>query len=243
MIRLVALVVLGLILYFGVRKCLRTPGAVNAMNLRNGLLLLVIPFLLLLAASGRLAPLLALAGAVFTFVLRLSPYLVRYLPLLHELWSRRAASAGPSARKADGSTVNTRFVRMHLDHATGEISGEVLEGAFAGKKLSQLSRDDLMELYAECTADSESARLVKTYLDRLYGDTWSHERRSTERGSNEGKMRPEEALDVLGLSPAASKREIIDAHRRLMQKFHPDRGGSDYLASKINQAKTVLLSS
>jgi hypothetical protein len=56
-----------------------------------------------------------------------------------------------------------------------------------------------------------------------------------------GDMSVEEALQVLGLKVGASQSEIIAAHRKLMQKIHPDRGGSDYLAKKINLAKKILL--
>jgi len=50
-----------------------------------------------------------------------------------------------------------------------------------------------------------------------------------------------EALAVLGLEDDPDRDSIIRAHRRLMQQFHPDRGGSDYLAAQLNRAKDRLL--
>ncbi|MCY4030746.1 MAG: DnaJ domain-containing protein [Hyphomicrobiales bacterium] len=55
------------------------------------------------------------------------------------------------------------------------------------------------------------------------------------------KMSREEAFRVLDLEPNASAKEIRSAHRRLISKLHPDKGGGDYLASKINEARDTLL--
>ena len=59
--------------------------------------------------------------------------------------------------------------------------------------------------------------------------------------ANPGKMTAAEAREILGVKSDASREEIIRAHKRMMQKVHPDRGGTDFLAAQLNQAKDTLL--
>lgn len=73
--------------------------------------------------------------------------------------------------------------------------------------------------------------------------TSSHQQhQNNHQTATQTAMNKKQACEVLGIEPGASKEEIIRAHKRMMQKVHPDRGGSDYLASQINQAKDTLLS-
>jgi DnaJ homolog subfamily C member 19 len=65
--------------------------------------------------------------------------------------------------------------------------------------------------------------------------------RSRAGGPRSGAMSRQEAYEVLGLHPGASKSEIKEAHRRLMRGAHPDTGGSDWLAARINLARDILL--
>ncbi|NVJ98407.1 MAG: J domain-containing protein [Alphaproteobacteria bacterium] len=79
---------------------------------------------------------------------------------------------------------------------------------------------------------------------RMFGQrSWDKVRGTGTRQpqSRSGGMSEEEALDVLGLEKGASEEEIQAAYRKLMAQVHPDKGGNDYLAAKINEAKQTLL--
>jgi len=58
---------------------------------------------------------------------------------------------------------------------------------------------------------------------------------------NNSDMTKNEAFAVLGLDSSATEEDIVMAHRRLIQKLHPDTGGNEYLATQLNLAKDVLL--
>ena len=82
--------------------------------------------------------------------------------------------------------------------------------------------------------------VLETYLDRIH-EGW-RECCSSPPGASSDGMSEEKARAVLGVGPDATREEIINAHRRLIQRLHPDRGGSDYLAVQLNTAKDLLLS-
>jgi len=164
-------------------------------------------------------------------------------------FSRMHGAAGGDAATGQTSDVDTRFLRMTLDHDTGAMSGEVKEGAFAGRRIESLGVDELVQLLRACwTEDQQSAQVLEAYLNRVHPDWRERARAGTGNGgagagaaARGGAMSRAEALDVLGLNDGATEAEIKDAHHRLIAGLHPDHGGSTYLAAKINQARDVLL--
>jgi hypothetical protein len=174
---------------------------------------------------GMLPELLGLAGVVVaTLVARAA---------------RRAASGGfstPGAGKR--SEVRTAYFDAWIDHGTGDVGGTVLKGRLAGRGFDALSDAELLDLHGECASDGDSLKILESYLERRLGSDWRTARAPRKKN---GDMDQEEALAVLGLAAGASDEEIRAAHRRLIQRVHPDVGGSADLAARINRAKEVLL--
>jgi hypothetical protein len=179
-------------------------------------------------------------GAAFTGLLvamrQSLPTLIRLFPMLASLRGQGAPSQGQT------STVESAVLRMQLDHDSGDLQGEVLKGKYQEWQLAEMDRQQLEELLEYCRSeDNDSLQLLDSYLQQRFpGETpfGAQQQATGDSGANIGRK---EALAVLGLAEGASEEDIIAAHRKLMQKLHPDRGGNDYLAAKINQAKDLLL--
>jgi hypothetical protein len=163
------------------------------------------------------------------------------------LFGGSGAPLGGKASKSPGQTskIVTDHLEMELDHDTGAMRGRVLKGMFAGREIETMSPAELAMLWQDCRfSDVQSAQIIEAYLDSAH-PSWREDmaRAGGDSGvaSGDGVMTRAEAYEVLGLGPGASEEEIRHAHRELMLKLHPDRGGSVYLAAKINRAKDVLL--
>jgi hypothetical protein len=150
---------------------------------------------------------------------------------------------GKAKTPGQKSRVATSLLAMELDHDSGTMDGEVLSGPCKGKRLSSLNQQEIISFHSLCKqAGDQSLPLYEVWLDRSQPEwraAWGGGAKAAAAGG--GTMTREEAYAVLGLKSGASIEDVKAAHKRLMKDFHPDRGGSDYLASKINAAKDVLL--
>jgi hypothetical protein len=231
----VALVGVGLILHWFLRA---EPRQILRALRWGGLAVAVVIAIVLLVTRQ------------FQLLYFLAIFLVPWIMRARALRNRMKSARGPTEGQA--SEVRTRFVVMQLDHDSGEMDGTVREGPFAGKRLSALTFEQVVGLYrAARAADQASAQVLQAYLERMHGEAW---RAQPDEGPGEGAgqagsgyksaggpLSHSEARAILGVGPEATDDEIKRAHRRLMKQFHPDHGGSDYLAARINEAKEVLL--
>lgn len=156
---------------------------------------------------------------------------------------RGATAAGEGSRF---SRFRSAMIEVEVDHATGLMEGTVLAGAHAGRRLAALDQSLLRQLHEECGAfDPEGVALLEAYFDRRFAGwrEYAQGDRDTRTCTHtqSGVMTKEEAYQVLGLQPGAGVDEVRKAYRLLMKKFHPDQGGTAYLAARINQARETLL--
>ncbi|MEM7570848.1 MAG: molecular chaperone DnaJ [Pseudomonadota bacterium] len=206
-------------------------------GLAGFILLFLVGVVLVLVLTGRATAALPFLFGAFLAYSRLRQGYGLF-QFLRRLWG------ATTQKQRDLSEIETDYLAMSLDKATGVLDGKIKKGLFAGQFLASLSRAELIEKYGELRrADGESAQLLEAYLDRTEGQGWRSGGANGARGhkSASGSLSRREAAEILGIAIDASREDILAAHRRLMKAAHPDQGGSDFLAQQINAAKDALL--
>jgi len=231
------------------------------------LLLLLAGWLLL---TGKIAAMAGALAAAVPFLLRVLK-LGFLWPLFRRIFaaSRRTARPGSFGKRSAGagntSEIKTEFLHMLLDLETGQMHGGVVSGRYAGTDLDSLGLDDLQLLYVECcSATDQSQAVLEAYFERrpdcagwqnwqqadngpgdahAGGNGRDDETRSRDnKGNNNAtEMNADEAREILGVDANASRADINRAYKTQIKAVHPDHGGSDYLAAKINAARSLLL--
>lgn len=227
---IIVILIIGGLLFFS--WCKRQPPEIRT----KAIIYAAIAVIAVLVATGRMNWLMGAIGAGIAMFQRVL--------MATSLFSKFKSMGGP--KPGNSSAIETQFLRMKLDHDSGDLSGVVLKGSFKGTALSDLDLTQLLDLLSQCRAeDHQSAVVLESYLEQRFGDQWrihSDSGAGRRNSTTASGMTRQEALEILGVDANASKEDIIKAHKRLMQRLHPDRGGSTYLAAKINQAKDILIS-
>lgn len=233
LILLLAVVVVLYLLFNRARSA--PPHKRRGEYIKLGLVIAAV-VVVILTLTGRMHWVGAALAGLLVAVRQLLPTLIRLFPMLASRHGQGALGQGQT------STVETDLLRMQLAHDSGDLQGEVLKGRYQGWRLADMDRQQLEELMAWCRSqDTESARLLDSYLQQRFPGEGPFGEQQTYTGESGGGLTRQEALAVLGLEEGATDEDIVNAHRQLIQKLHPDRGGNDYLAAKINEAKDFLL--
>ena len=207
-------------------------------------LLVLFVVVLLAVATGRANAILAVVGGLIAAVWRAAPLLMRFYPQIRQILGQFGFRPGGTT---GSSRVSTASLEMTLDHQSGKIDGEISASPFDGRMLSSLSVVELKQFYQQCQQqDPEAMRLLDAYINKEHphlreGEDWGKGGNQSSAAVDQGAMSDADALDILGLNAGATKTEITAAHRKLMSTLHPDKGGSTYLATRVNQAKDRLL--
>ncbi len=177
-------------------------------------LYLLIALLVGMALTGRLHWFVAAGGVAIPFIMKLFTFL-RWTPFIFRLYQRiKPGDSGPGL------------------FGSANASPEMVQNLL--RRLASLNEREVRALIEILKKkDPQAASFVEAYLKRQ-----PHNRQQSAAPKN---ITSKEAYKILGVEAGATREQIIDAHRKLMQKFHPDRGGTPYMAAMINDAKRVLL--
>lgn len=204
----------------------------------------VIAILALLTITGKLNLLLGALGVAVGFlwlIIQKSLFIFQSVPFAGPLLFRFIFRSAKNK-----SSFTSSWVKIFIHRPSGVVDGEVLQGDYRGRRLSSLKRSDLDRLLESLRQhDRKGFLLLQSYLIMRFrqsaqGQPAGEQPAGEQPTMNKGMDR-EEALRILGLSEGADEEAVKAAHKQLMQKLHPDRGGSTYLSAKVNEARDFLL--
>ncbi len=235
MAKLILLLVLGFIAWYGWRRLLelkKLPAAQRKSALLRGAFIALFVVTVGLVVTGRAHWITAAIAGLLPLTQKLAHVALRAFPLL-QFWQRTTgARLGPK--------IKTAALEITVNLATGGVDGKILQGEYADQLLSALNRTQLEQVLTTWRGeDRESALLLNAYMARRFAGTQSDAGQQPPPPASQ--LNIDEARQILGVQDTASREEIIKAHKRLIQKLHPDRGGNDYLAAKVNAAKDLLV--
>lgn len=186
----------------------------------------------LLAITGRMHWIGLIVAAIVPIFKSVLALAARAMPVILPWMQHKARQ-----NQARAQSTTTPYLQFVVDD-NGDMGGLITRGALVGKQLKDLTQDQLLSFYRECQTCRDSRDVFTVYLNKYHPGIL--------RGNSKNVKVPnglsqQEAQDILGLQAGFSKKDVIQAHRNLIQKLHPDRGGNDYLAAQINAAKERLL--
>ena len=205
----------------------KAPPDKRNSAIKMGLLYTLAGILLLLVVTGRIPVIFAALSAA--------------VPILHRLLAYRGliGTVGRMAGQRIGArSFTTAWLIVEYDLAKGTLDARVTRGQFQERRLSQLNDAELNSLLDEVKEDFQSRAAVNAFIISRGGKQQQQNRPTP---PSDGRMPLSQAYEILGLDESATDEDVKQAHKRLMQKLHPDRGGSSYLAAQINAAKDTLL--
>ncbi len=227
-LRLVFIVLVLFLVFWLLRNIRKQPAPKQKKAYLNAFLWGLVGILIIGFLTGRMHWL----GAIAAFIIGLAKLGFRFLPLLGFLGSKTGI---PSP------TFTSPLLRCTLNTQPLGLSGDILSGEHKGKSLDQLKSSEIQALLQLTQQADKKAYYLLTVYQQLNRGSDNTQQENQANFDDISAPDIQEAEQILGLDKGYSKQDIIKAHKRLIQKLHPDRGGNDYLASRVNLAKTQLL--
>lgn len=225
-----AVIVFFLLSYF-LTVYKKTPKGQQKQLLKNYGSLIAIALLVIFIATGKLNWLIGVVGSAGLLIWRNLFLLKKFAPFFFQLANKHTGFS---------PVIRTKFLKVQF--SKNSLQGDVIEGPLKGRQLAELSSEDIetLSLYYK-ENDKESLLLLHAYIQQQNINPNSNQQNNNYHEPSSQELSQKEALEILGLDDSAGREEILKAHKKLLQRLHPDRGGSNYLAAKVNRAKDILI--